>query len=543
MKSDGSIVAWGDNSYGQATPHGNNFIAIAAGLDHSLALKSDHSIIGWGDNYLGSATSPDGNNFIAIAAGRYHSLALTIDTFSITSTADANGSISPSGTFSKDYGSSQLFTASPAAGYEVDKWTVDSVDVQTGGTTYTLSNITAAHTVAVSFKIMTYTVSASAGANGSIDPAGAITKDYGSSQLFTASPAAGYEVDKWTVDSVKVQTGGATYTLNNITAAHTVSVTFSSIVFSISGCVLELDGITPVKGVVIQTDDNDMNTVTDVNGYYRLLIDYGWSGVVMPQKDGYIFEPNRDTYTNVTHNYVDVNYTASWMTFKISGVVLKYDLVTPISDVNVSAENNGGAGTSKYGGGSCLTDVNGYYEISVDHNWSGNVIPIKYAFAFEPNSRYYADVNKDYITAQDYNGRELTFRITDYIKNGCETPIEAVLVSADNGGGRAVTDANGFYEIWVDYGWSGTVTPGRKHFTFEPNWISYVDVLADLADQNYIVFNIYDLDCDGAIGLGDLTLFASDWLMTGTGILGDFNADELVDFIDFAKFGTVWQDK
>jgi alpha-tubulin suppressor-like RCC1 family protein len=57
LKSDGSIVGWGDNYdgsgnwSGQATPPpGNNFIAISAGYEHSLALKSDGSIVGWGDN-------------------------------------------------------------------------------------------------------------------------------------------------------------------------------------------------------------------------------------------------------------------------------------------------------------------------------------------------------------------------------------------------------------------------------------------------------------------------------------------------------------
>ncbi len=84
LKSDGSIVGWGANDYGQATPpDGNNFVAIAAGGVHSLALKSDGSIVGWGHNYRGSycgqATPPDGNDFVAIAAGGFHSLALKSD--------------------------------------------------------------------------------------------------------------------------------------------------------------------------------------------------------------------------------------------------------------------------------------------------------------------------------------------------------------------------------------------------------------------------------------------------------------------------------
>ena len=81
IKSDGSIVGWGSNERGQATPpDGNNFIAIAASYDCSLALKSDGSIVGWGYNWAGQATPPaDNNNFVAIAAGGYFSLALKSD--------------------------------------------------------------------------------------------------------------------------------------------------------------------------------------------------------------------------------------------------------------------------------------------------------------------------------------------------------------------------------------------------------------------------------------------------------------------------------
>jgi hypothetical protein len=73
----GSIVGWGSNDYGEATPpDGNDFVAIAAGVGNSLALKSDGSIVAWGENIKGKATPPEGNDFVAIAAGYNHSLAI-----------------------------------------------------------------------------------------------------------------------------------------------------------------------------------------------------------------------------------------------------------------------------------------------------------------------------------------------------------------------------------------------------------------------------------------------------------------------------------
>ncbi|MBP7934824.1 MAG: PKD domain-containing protein [Phycisphaerae bacterium] len=80
LKADGSIVGWGSNRNGQASPPaGNVFVAIAAGGWHSLALKADGSIVGWGYNGYGQASPPAGNDFVAIAAGAYHSLALKAD--------------------------------------------------------------------------------------------------------------------------------------------------------------------------------------------------------------------------------------------------------------------------------------------------------------------------------------------------------------------------------------------------------------------------------------------------------------------------------
>jgi alpha-tubulin suppressor-like RCC1 family protein len=66
LKSDGTLLAWGSNQYGQlgdgttinrslpiAVPQISNIVAIAAGSTHSLALKSDGSLLSWGSNGIG----------------------------------------------------------------------------------------------------------------------------------------------------------------------------------------------------------------------------------------------------------------------------------------------------------------------------------------------------------------------------------------------------------------------------------------------------------------------------------------------------------
>lgn len=80
MDPGSNFVCWGWNYYGQATPAaGNDYVAIAAGAWHGLALKTDGSIVGWGYDDRGQATPPAGSDYVAIAAGDHHGLALAVD--------------------------------------------------------------------------------------------------------------------------------------------------------------------------------------------------------------------------------------------------------------------------------------------------------------------------------------------------------------------------------------------------------------------------------------------------------------------------------
>jgi len=99
LRSDGTVVGWGWNRYGQAsgaTSAGadsaagavildghvlSNIKAIAASGNYSLALDSSGMLVGWGADDRGRPLNPpEGlSNVIAIAAGWNHGLALKQD--------------------------------------------------------------------------------------------------------------------------------------------------------------------------------------------------------------------------------------------------------------------------------------------------------------------------------------------------------------------------------------------------------------------------------------------------------------------------------
>jgi hypothetical protein len=225
--------------------------------------------------------------------------------------------------------------------------------------------------------------------------------------------------------------------------------------------------------------------------------------------------------------------------FSISGQVTETDLVTAINDVDVSADNGGGYFTEKYGGGSDLTDANGYYEIAVDYNWSGTVRLSKYAYSFEPdNGREYIHVLSDF-NNQDYTGRSMPYSISGHIFDPDNRPLRNVVLDANNGGSYDKTDEYGFYELWVDYNWSGTVIPEKQGYYFSPNLRLYENVLNDYIGIDYMGIRDADINVDGFIDGFDLWYIVEYWLQDNPPA-GDIFEDNFIDFLDFAILADVW---
>jgi hypothetical protein len=89
--------------------------------------------------------------FSNVTANHTISASFAARTYTITSSAGAGGTISPSGTVQVTSGSSQTFTITPNSGYSVSGVTVDGASAG-AVTTYTFSNVTANHTIAAAFQ-------------------------------------------------------------------------------------------------------------------------------------------------------------------------------------------------------------------------------------------------------------------------------------------------------------------------------------------------------------------------------------------------------
>lgn len=100
LKSDGTVVAWGNNNFGQITvpPGLTDVVAIAAGGHVSGAVRRDGTVVVWGDG-TGGVTSPpaglSGVRQLAIGGGSngrfYHALALRSDGSVVAWGSNASG--------------------------------------------------------------------------------------------------------------------------------------------------------------------------------------------------------------------------------------------------------------------------------------------------------------------------------------------------------------------------------------------------------------------------------------------------------------------
>jgi hypothetical protein len=209
---------------GDIDPSGS--VQVAEGTDRTFTISPDYcyeieDVLVNGDSVGPVPTY----TFINVSGNQTIHATFAKITYSVTATAHQGGSISPSGVQQVDCGDDFAFTVSPDTGYLIDNVFLDGTSLgPVSG--YTISGVSKDYLINAFFTPVTSIISASAGPNGNISPAGDIPVSYGDDQTFLMFPDYGYTVGTVVVNGVNQSGAPTSWTFSNVTGNQTISVTF-----------------------------------------------------------------------------------------------------------------------------------------------------------------------------------------------------------------------------------------------------------------------------------------------------------------------------
>jgi len=204
---------------------------------------------------------------------------------------------------------------------------------------------------------------------------------------------------------------------------------------------------------------------SDSSGYYSIQVPFGWTGNVTPNKEGYTFEPSNLRFDPVKANRDAQDFIATIRTFTISG----------------SCGLQPGVVLNGFPDGPVLVSGQGRYSVEVPYGWSGSVTPVLEGFEFRPPSKPYQPVKRN-MSTENYTVEKLMFSIsgTLSVPGG---PVAGVIMKGLPG--DPITGPDGRYSVRVDYKWSGTVTPTKDGYIFDPPMKSYQDLDMDRMAEDF----------------------------------------------------------
>ena len=196
----------------------------------------------------------------------------TANFYTITATSSVGGNIQPDGAVSVPEGSNQTFTMSTDPGYYLADVLVDGSSAG-NNPSYTFQNVTEDHTIHAVFEPATtyHTIVATAGANGSINPSGAVNVLEGSDADFIITPDQGYNIKEVIVNGGATEelTDGnsVTYTFTNVTQDHTIHAEFELDTYIITATAGPNGNINPSGDVEVQRGSNQTFDFIPNGGY------------------------------------------------------------------------------------------------------------------------------------------------------------------------------------------------------------------------------------------------------------------------------------
>ena len=246
-----------------------------------------------GDNHVSGDTS-----FLFTMPSNDVTLTAIFDilTVEITAGAEPEGAGTIEGTGVYVFGEEVTLSAIPETGYNFIHWTENGEVVMdeegTAGANYTFVAETDRHLTA-HFALNEYTITATSGENGAIDPSGEVTVTHGETITFDFLPETGFQVEAVFVDG-EVADVDNSYTFAEVTQNHTIHVDFSPVIFTIAATSSGGGSIDPAGDVEVLYGNNQTFTFHPDEGYYveSVIVD----GLITDVQDEY-------TFVNVLQNH------------------------------------------------------------------------------------------------------------------------------------------------------------------------------------------------------------------------------------------------
>ncbi|WP_400233090.1 InlB B-repeat-containing protein [Methanomethylophilus alvi] len=194
-------VSVGDN--GTVSPSGD--VPVAYGDDLTISIVPD-------EGYRISKVTMDGEDVTSSVTGQElvlrevksnHDITVAFEkiTYTVAVSSGGHGSVDPDGDVLVEYGDSLTVKIAPDTGYVLKSVILDGIDVTSSvsGLVFVLNDVVSDHSVRVEFEAITYTVTVTAGENGSANPTTSVV-EYGKSLKIVFIPEPGYRTSYLTIN-------------------------------------------------------------------------------------------------------------------------------------------------------------------------------------------------------------------------------------------------------------------------------------------------------------------------------------------------------
>ena len=206
------------NTVGNGTVVADPSAPYYYGTEVTLTATAD---TGWTfTGWSGAGCSGTGTCSITMDDNKSVTATFTQNVYTLTINKVGNGTVVAAPLMPYHYGDAVTLTATADTGWTFNSWSGACAGI--GSCSVTMDDN---KTVTATFTINTFTITASAGANGGITPSGAISVNYGASQSFTITPNSGYHVADVLVDGGSVA-AVTSYQFTNVQANHTIAASF-----------------------------------------------------------------------------------------------------------------------------------------------------------------------------------------------------------------------------------------------------------------------------------------------------------------------------